>query len=199
MLLNSLWNGLAGWVWWAEVMGKRACLLGTLQEAGQAGPRGPPCPVPPAPPGLQLGSLLLAMCPVSPGISVWLPGNRGGGERSGQSQLAWMPTPGLRAAGDHLQRSQKRDGWQPRPTRLGRRAQLGLWEGWRGLSGRDLPADSSAETPGALLDSGKNRTWGGVPASARLGPPPPLDCLPPAPLPAWLLSSSSQSSPSSCG
>ena len=70
------------------------------------------------------------------------------------------------------------------PTGLGRRAQLGLWEGWRGLWGRDLPAGSSAETPGALLDSGKNRTWGGVPASARLGPPPPLPCLLPAPPPS---------------
>ena len=114
MLLNSLWNGLAVWVWWAEVMGKRACLLGALQEAGQAGPWGPTCSVPPAPPRLQLGSLLLAMCPVSLGISVWLPGNQGGGKRSGQSQLAWMPTLGLRAAGDHLQRSQERGGgWGP--------------------------------------------------------------------------------------
>lgn len=152
-------------------MGKRACLLGVPQEAGQAGPLGPTCSVPLAPPRLQLGSLLLAMCPISLGISVWLPGNRGGGKRSGQSQLAWMPTPGLRAAGDHLQRSQER-GCGRGPTGLGRRAQLGLWEGWRGLWGRDLPAGSSAETPGALLDSGKNRTWGGVPASARLGPPP---------------------------
>lgn len=95
-------------------MGKRACLLGALQEAGQAGPWGPTCSVPPAPPRLQLGSLLLAMCPVSLGISVWLPGNQGGGKRSGQSQLAWMPTLGLRAAGDHLQRSQERGGgWGP--------------------------------------------------------------------------------------
>ena len=95
-------------------MGKRACLLGVPQEAGQAGPLGPTCSVPLAPPRLQLGSLLLAMCPISLGISVWLPGNRGGGKRSGQSQLAWMPTPGLRAAGDHLQRSQERGcGWGP--------------------------------------------------------------------------------------
>lgn len=94
--------------------GKRACLLGVPQEAGQAGPLGPTCSVPLAPPRLQLGSLLLAMCPISLGISVWLPGNRGGGKRSGQSQLAWMPTPGLRAAGDHLQRSQERGcGWGP--------------------------------------------------------------------------------------
>lgn len=53
---------------------------------------------------------------------------------SGQSQLAWMPTPGLRAAGDHLQRAAGR-GCGRGPTGLGRRAQLGRWEGVEGASG----------------------------------------------------------------
>ena len=164
-------------------MGKRACLLGALQEAGQAGPWGPTCSVPPAPPRLQLGSLLLAMCPVSLGISVWLPGNQGGGKRSGQSQLAWMPTLGLRAAGDHLQRSRERGGgWGPPGWGGGH-----SWACGRagGASGEGTYRQAALlETPGALLDSGKNRTWGGVPASARLGPPPPHPCLPSAPPPS---------------
>lgn len=82
-------------------------------------------------------------------------------------------------------------GWKPW-------AQLGLWEGWRGLWGKGLTgAGSSAETPGPPPRFGKNRTWGAS-FCPPLGPPPPRlspTCSLPSPAPLLLLSVL----PSSCG